>query len=107
MAAKRCVTVLDGGMGHLLRRLGVTVAGEVGSQERFLDVARSNVTNPSLVQRAHKQYIESVEREHVSLKRTLPRVTYFPQTQCWGISYHDELVCVCSRLFKAWGKVFP
>ena len=65
MAAKRCVTVLDGGMGHLLRRLGVTVAGEVGSQERFLDVARSNVTNPSLVQRAHKQYIESVERERV------------------------------------------
>ena len=58
MAAKQCVTVLDGGMGHLLRRFGVTIAGEVGSQERFLGVARTNVTNPSLVQKAHKEYIE-------------------------------------------------
>ena len=58
MAAQQFVTILDGGMGHLLRRLGVAITGEVGSQERFLGVARTNVTNPSLVQKAHEEYIE-------------------------------------------------
>lgn len=48
-AAKTAVTVLDGGMGHMLRRLGVEIKGEVGTLERFLGVALANTENPALV----------------------------------------------------------
>lgn len=53
------VTILDGGMGHLLRRMGVKIQGKVGELERFLNVATSNVTNPMLVERAHLEYLKA------------------------------------------------
>ena len=53
------VTILDGGMGHLLRRLGVQIEGKVGTVERFLGVALANVQNPECVVSAHEQYINA------------------------------------------------
>lgn len=44
-------------MGHMLRRLGVKIEGEVGSLRRFLGVAMANVEQPELVARAHEAYI--------------------------------------------------
>ena len=41
------VTILDGGMGHALRRLGVEISGPIGSQRRFLGVALANLESPS------------------------------------------------------------
>lgn len=42
-AAAAAVQILDGGMGHLLRRMGVSISGAVGSQERFLGVVRRTI----------------------------------------------------------------
>lgn len=55
----RSITILDGGMGHLLRRMGVKIEGKVGSLERFLNVATCNVTNPMLVERAHLEFLKA------------------------------------------------
>lgn len=49
--------VLDGGMGHQLKALGVEIAGPVGSQPRFLGVCRANVDQPQLVVDAHKAFL--------------------------------------------------
>ena len=46
-------TILHGGMGHLLRRRGVKIVGEIGSMRRFLGVALANTERPSLVVEAH------------------------------------------------------
>jgi methionine synthase I (cobalamin-dependent) len=46
-------------MGHSLRRHGVTITGEVGSQERFLGVAMVNKTNPELVKECHLEFINA------------------------------------------------
>lgn len=51
--------LLDGGMGHHLRRLGVEIKGAMGSQERFLGVALANVDSPALVERAHREFLEA------------------------------------------------
>lgn len=53
------ITILDGGMGHLLRRRGVLVAGEIGSMQRFLGVALANTEQPDLVVKSHLDYLES------------------------------------------------
>lgn len=53
------VTVLDGGMGHLLRRMGVQIKGPIGSIERFLGVGLANVENPSMVTAAHETYLKA------------------------------------------------
>eukprot|EP00747_Dinoflagellata_sp_TGD_P209265 gnl/TRDRNA2_/TRDRNA2_82659_c0_seq3.p1 gnl/TRDRNA2_/TRDRNA2_82659_c0~~gnl/TRDRNA2_/TRDRNA2_82659_c0_seq3.p1 ORF type:complete len:309 (-),score=77.64 gnl/TRDRNA2_/TRDRNA2_82659_c0_seq3:132-1058(-) len=53
------VLVLDGGMGHLLRRMGVQMRGEIGSVERFLGVALANIEQPELVVDAHEQYLKA------------------------------------------------
>ena len=53
------ITILDGGMGHLLRRMGVKINGKVGSLERFLNVATANITNPLLVERAHVDFLKA------------------------------------------------
>eukprot|EP00037_Helgoeca_nana_P000168 m.20531 g.20531 ORF g.20531 m.20531 type:complete len:342 (-) comp10235_c0_seq1:2195-3220(-) len=49
--------LVDGGMGHMLRRLGVTISGPIGSQQRFLGVALANTEKPELVTAAHRAYI--------------------------------------------------
>lgn len=57
MAAK--ITILDGGMGHLLRRRGVAIKGVIGSMQRFLGVALANVDNPDLVRSCHSEYLSA------------------------------------------------
>lgn len=43
------VFVLDGGMGHQLKAMGIKIEGRVGSMERFLGVAMANSRAPELV----------------------------------------------------------
>jgi len=59
MSIARAIKVLDGGFGHLLRRKGVEIKGEIGSIERFLGVALANVEQPALVTEAHKEYLKA------------------------------------------------
>jgi S-methylmethionine-dependent homocysteine/selenocysteine methylase len=51
--------ILDGGMGHLLKRNGVEVTGRIGTMERFRHVARANRDSPGLVVRSHLEYIRA------------------------------------------------
>ena len=51
--------LLDGGMGHQLRTMGVKVEGPRGSMERFLGVAMANSKQPELVTAAHLSYIDA------------------------------------------------
>jgi len=53
------IIILDGGMGHLLRRHGVQIAGEIGTMQRFLGVALANVDAPEVVCKAHTEYLEA------------------------------------------------
>jgi len=53
------VTVLDGGMGHQLKAMGVEISGPVGSMRRFLGVAIANLEQPDLVRDAHLAYIDA------------------------------------------------
>ena len=46
-------------MGHLLRRKGIEIKGEIGSMQRFLGVALANVANPKLVQDCHAEYLDA------------------------------------------------
>jgi len=51
--------VLDGGMGHLLRRKGIEISGPLGSLERFLGVAMANRDEPELVIDAHRDFLRA------------------------------------------------
>ena len=52
--------IVDGGMGHMLRRLGVGIDGsEPGAIERFRKITMANVTNPEIVQEAHLAFLKS------------------------------------------------
>lgn len=53
------VLLLDGGMGHQLKSMGVNVAGEVGTLQRFLGVAMANFDQPDLVVAAHLAFIDA------------------------------------------------
>ena len=53
------ITILDGGMGHLLRRHGVEIKGKIGSMQRFLGVALANEESPDLVRGCHTEYIDA------------------------------------------------
>lgn len=53
------VTVLDGGMGHQLKAMGVEISGPVGSMRRFLGVAVANVEQKQMVKDAHLAYIDA------------------------------------------------
>jgi len=53
------VTILDGGMGHQLKAMGVEISGPVGSMRRFLGVAVANTEQPELVRDAHLAYIDA------------------------------------------------
>jgi S-methylmethionine-dependent homocysteine/selenocysteine methylase len=59
MSANSKITILDGGMGHLLRRRGVEIKGEIGSMQRFLGVALANVDQPELVRDCHLDYLDA------------------------------------------------
>ncbi|NKB92932.1 MAG: homocysteine S-methyltransferase, partial [Candidatus Nanopelagicales bacterium] len=51
--------ILDGGMGHLLRRNGVDISGPIGTMERFRGVARANRDSPDIVLQSHLQFLRS------------------------------------------------
>jgi len=51
--------ILDGGMGHLLRRNGVEISGPIGTMERFLGVALANRDRPDLVLESHLQFLRA------------------------------------------------
>ena len=51
--------ILDGGMGHLLRRNGVDISGPIGTMERFRSVARANRDSPDIVLHSHLQFLRS------------------------------------------------
>eukprot|EP00750_Incisomonas_marina_P000215 INCI10181.2.p1 GENE.INCI10181.2~~INCI10181.2.p1 ORF type:complete len:247 (+),score=48.72 INCI10181.2:114-854(+) len=51
--------LLDGGMGHQLKAMGVEINGIVGSMERFLGVAMANSAQPDLVRDAHVAFIDA------------------------------------------------
>ena len=51
--------VLDGGMGHLLRRKGIEISGPLGSLQRFLGVAMANRGEPELVIDAHREFLRA------------------------------------------------
>ena len=53
------VTLLDGGMGHAVRRYGVPIEGPLGSLERFLGVAQANVDCPGIVRDCHMAFIHA------------------------------------------------
>lgn len=53
------VTLLDGGMGHQLKAMGIEISGPVGSMRRFLGVAMANLEKPQLVREAHLAYIDA------------------------------------------------
>jgi len=53
------ITVLDGGMGHQLKAMGVQVTGAVGTMRRFMGVAMANAEQPELVRQAHLAYIDA------------------------------------------------
>merc|ERR1719421_2375905 len=53
------VMLLDGGMGHQLKAMGIEISGPVGSMRRFLGVAMANLENPQLVRDAHLAYIDA------------------------------------------------
>ena len=60
--AARPILLLDGGMGHQLRRSGVRIRGHVGSIERFLNVALANRDAPRLVVDSHLQHLHLLAR---------------------------------------------
>ena len=51
--------ILDGGMGHLLRRNGVDISGPIGTMERFRSIARANGDAPDIVLQSHLQFLRS------------------------------------------------
>lgn len=51
--------LLDGGLGHQLKAMGVEITGECGSMRRFLGVAMANTERPELVRDAHLAYIDA------------------------------------------------
>jgi methionine synthase I (cobalamin-dependent) len=51
--------LLDGGMGHQLKAMGIKIEGKVGTMERFLGVALANTRQPDLVRDAHLAYIDA------------------------------------------------
>jgi len=59
MSPPRRPMLLDGGMGHQLKAMGVVIEGQVGTLQRFLGVAMANVDTPDLVRDAHLAFIDA------------------------------------------------
>jgi len=53
------VILLDGGMGHQLKAMGIEIKGPVGSMRRFLGVCMANLDDPEKVRDAHLAYIDA------------------------------------------------
>lgn len=57
-AHQRELTILDGGMGHLLKQWGLKVPG-LPDDQQFLAGVLSNETSPQQITAAHKAYISA------------------------------------------------
>ena len=54
------IDTLDGGMGHMIKRLGVSISGaQKGAIERFYNINMVNLTDPELVQNAHISFLNA------------------------------------------------
>jgi methionine synthase I (cobalamin-dependent) len=54
------IYILDGGMGHMIKRLGVTLnRAQKGSIERFYNITLTNLMNPEIVQNAHLEFLKA------------------------------------------------
>ena len=54
------IYILDGGMGHMIKRLGVNINGaQKGSIERFYNITLTNLMNPEIVQNAHLEFLKA------------------------------------------------
>ena len=54
------IYILDGGMGHMIKRLGVNIDGaQKGSIERFYNITMVNLMNPDIVQNAHLEFLKA------------------------------------------------
>ena len=52
--------ILDGGMGHMIKRLGVKINGsQPGAIERFQNLTMANILNPDIVQNAHIEFLKA------------------------------------------------
>ena len=52
--------ILDGGMGHMIKRLGVEIEGsQPGAIERFYNLTMANILDPDLVQKAHTEFLKA------------------------------------------------
>jgi len=51
--------IIDGGMGHQLKAMGIKIEGPVGSMRRFLGVALANIEQPEMVRDAHLAFIDA------------------------------------------------
>ena len=54
------IYILDGGMGHMIKRLGVNLKGaQKGSIERFYNITMTNLMNPEIVKNAHLEFLKA------------------------------------------------
>ena len=52
--------ILDGGMGHMIKRLGVELEGsQPGAIERFYNLTMANILDPDVVQKAHIEFLKA------------------------------------------------
>ena len=52
--------ILDGGMGHMIKRLGVELEGsQPGAIERFYNLTMANILDPDVVQKAHTEFLKA------------------------------------------------
>ena len=52
--------ILDGGMGHMIKRLGVEIEGsQPGAIERFYNLTMANILYPDVVQKAHTEFLKA------------------------------------------------
>lgn len=58
-ASESSVILLDGGMGHQLKMMGIPITGKVGTMGRFLNVVVANIKHPELVRNAHLAFIDA------------------------------------------------
>jgi len=58
-SAPGSIVVLDGGMGHQLKAMGIEISGPVGSMRRFLGVTMANLDQPEKVLAAHLAFIDA------------------------------------------------
>lgn len=94
MAGKRIL--LDGGMGHQLKAMGVTITGECGSMRRFLGVAMANTENPELVRDAHLAFIDAgAEVITTNNYAVVPRVVEMTDTGNPARTLEEMLLASC------------